>query len=71
MEKILTSQTFKINSGFLTSFGMTPEGVFPQTVKPAPALGGDLREEACFEWGIMGERMIESAILLQPAEHEL
>jgi hypothetical protein len=38
MEKIPTSQAFKINSGFLTSFGMTPEGIFPQTVNPAPTL---------------------------------
>jgi hypothetical protein len=40
MEKIPTSQAVKINSGFLPSFGMTPEGIFPQTVKPAPTWFG-------------------------------
>ncbi len=39
MEKIPASQAFKINSGFLTSFGMTPESIFPQAVKPAPTKG--------------------------------
>jgi hypothetical protein len=33
MEKFPTSQAFGGNSGFLTSFGMTPKCIFPQPVQ--------------------------------------
>ena len=46
MEKYPTSQAFKTTSGFLTSFGMTPEGIFPQPVKPAPT-GKARSAESC------------------------
>src|SRR5271169_5966894 len=39
MEKFPPSQALGSNSGFLILFGMTPECIFPQPVKPAPTFG--------------------------------